>query len=147
MSLDEEMLKKFGGVTTNSLNTFVTDTEDTESYLEKYSKSSYFDREKLVSLFYKSKQSFSVLSINIQSLNAKIAQLRIMLNDLNQNGLYFSVICLQESWLSEDADTTLLNLDGYGGLLIYLRQEYGYKTLPLYTFRYLGGTVSGNSLT
>ena len=93
MSLDGEMLKSFGGVTTNYLNTFITDTEDTESYLEKYSKSSYFDREKLVSLFKKSKQSFSVLSINIQSLNAKIDQLKIMLNDLNQNGLYFSVIC------------------------------------------------------
>ena len=48
------------------------------------------------------------------------------------------------SWLS-DADTTVLTLDGYelisqgkiysahGGLLIYLRQEYNYKNLPLCT--------------
>ena len=34
----------------NSLNTFIIDTEDTKFYLEKYSQSSYIDREKLVSL-------------------------------------------------------------------------------------------------
>ena len=36
-----------------------------------------------------------------------------MLTDLNQNGLYFGAIFLQESWVSDNADSTLLNLDGY----------------------------------
>ena len=58
----------------NHLTTFITDAEDTESYLEKYSQLSYIDQEKLVSLVNKNKQSFSVLRINSQSLNAKIDQ-------------------------------------------------------------------------
>ena len=41
---------------------FITDVEDTESYLEKYSQLSYIDQEKLVSLVNKNKQSFSVLT-------------------------------------------------------------------------------------
>ena len=41
----------------NSLNTFIIDTEDTEYFLEKYSQSSYIDRENLVSLVNKNNHS------------------------------------------------------------------------------------------
>ena len=47
----------------NSLNVFITDAEDTESYLEKYSQSSSIDQTKLVSLVNENKQSFSVLTL------------------------------------------------------------------------------------
>ncbi len=50
----------------------------------------------------------------------------------------FSVICIQESWLSEGADTSLIQLEGYkcipqgkccsskGGLIIYLHENFNY---------------------
>ena len=53
-------------------------------------------------------------------------------------GLYFGAICLQETWLSSDADVSLLHIPGYklihqgskctrhGGLIIYLHEEYTY---------------------
>ena len=146
MFSDEEMLKNFGGVTANSLNSFTNseNVNDTiESYLVNSPESSYFDIDKLFSLFNKNKKSFSILSVNIQSLNAKINQLKVILTNLNQHGCYFSAICLQETWLQDDVDLCLLQIDGYelisqgkicsthGGLLIYLRQEYDYKILPL----------------
>ena len=62
----------------NYFTTFITDVEDTESYSEKYSQLFYIDWEKQVSLVNKNKQSFSVLSKNSQSLNAKIDQLGTM---------------------------------------------------------------------
>ncbi len=51
----------------------------------------------------------------------------------------FSVICIQETWLSEGADTSLIQLEGYkcipqgklcnskGGLIIYLHENVIYK--------------------
>ena len=60
-------------------------------------------------------------------------------------GLYFGAICLQETWLSSDADVSLLPIPGYklihqgskctrhGGLIIYLHEEYTYKLRNMYT--------------
>ena len=60
-------------------------------------------------------------------------------------GLYFGAICLQETWLSSDADVSLLHIPGYklihqgskctrqGGLIIYLHEEYTYKLRNIYT--------------
>ena len=149
MYLDEDMLKNFGGVDVNSLN-YITGAENdnqheiSEPFPENSLQSNYFNQEHLVSMFKKQKRTFSILSVNIQSLNAKINQLRIILADLDQQGYQFSAICLQESWLSHDSDTALLQLDGYtlisqgkicsahGGLVIYLKKEYTYKILSLY---------------
>ncbi len=51
----------------------------------------------------------------------------------------FSVICILETWLSEGADTSLIQLEGYkcipqgkccsskGGLIIYLHENFNYK--------------------
>ena len=53
------------------------------------------------------------------------------MQDLKQNSLFFSAVCLQESWLSQDDDISLWQLEGYtcisegrkcsskGGLVIY----------------------------
>ena len=122
MYLDEDMLKNFGGVDVNSLN-YITGAENdnqheiSEPFPENSLQSNYFNQEHLVSMFKKQKRTFSILSVNIQSLNAKINQLRIILADLDQQGYQFSAICLQESWLSHDSDTALLQLDGYTGIL------------------------------
>ena len=60
-------------------------------------------------------------------------------------GLYFGAICLQETWLSSDADVSLLHIPGHklihqgskctrhGGLIIYLHEEYTYKLRNMYT--------------
>ena len=45
------------------------------------------------------------------SLNAKIDQINIKLQQLKSNGHEFSAICLQETWLSEDSDISLLEID------------------------------------
>ena len=67
------------------------------------------------------------------------------MNNLSSMGLYFGAICLQESWLSSEADVSLLHIPGYklihqgskctrhGGLIIYLQEEYTYKLRNMYT--------------
>ena len=53
----------------------------------------------------------------------------------------FDAMCLQDTWLSNDADTSLFKLEGYkiiskgttcsahGGLMIYLNSSYHYKNI------------------
>ena len=55
-----------------------------------------------------------------------------------------SVLCLQETWLSADADLSLLQLPGYtlissgksynahGGVAIYLHEDFNYDILPIH---------------
>ena len=66
------------------------------------------------------------------------------MQELTGNGNAFSALCLQETWLSDDSDTSMLNINGYtliyqgkicsahGGLAIYLSPKFSFKTLTVY---------------
>ena len=85
---------------------------------------------------------FCILSLNIQSLNAKFDELVILLHSLTN--CKFSAICIQETWLTDKSDLSLFKIDGYnfisqskicsahGGLAIYLNNKLNYKHLNLY---------------
>ena len=45
--------------------------------------------------------------------NAKIYNLKLLLNHYTDSECEFHAICLQETWLAKDSDTSLLQLDGY----------------------------------
>ena len=104
--------------------------------------SPYYDTTAACKILSDKNNNFSVLSLNCQSLNAKINELRIYLQ-MFQSSIQFSAICLQETWLTTDADTTLLDIDGYtlisrgrscsahGGVAIYLCDRFSYKILNL----------------
>ncbi len=100
--------------------------------------SPYYDSNKLISTLEKGKDEFSILSTNIQSINAKIYELQIFVEHLKTFDFQFSAICIQESWLSEGDDTSQIQLEGYkwisqgkscsskGGLIIYLQDKFDY---------------------
>ena len=49
--------------------------------------------------------AFTLISINIQSLNAKVDELRILINDINNSAKStVSAIVIQETWLSGMSD-------------------------------------------
>ena len=76
--------------------------------------------------------SFTMLSLNTQSLHAKFAKLILLLEVLGAKNLEFSAICIQETWLDNNSDLSLFQIDNYsciakgkyctahGGLIIYL---------------------------
>ncbi len=84
---------------------------------------------------------FSIFSTNIQSIRVTFDEFKLCIEILEQNMFEFSAICIQETWLSENNDTSCFKLEGYnlipqgkycsqkGGLLIYLQDkfEYDYK--------------------
>ena len=87
--------------------------------------------------------TFSVFSLNIQSINAKFDSLMVYLALLAEHSIHFSAICLQETWLDPDHDVSIFHIPGYklinrakscsahGGLIIYLKDEYTYKERQL----------------
>ena len=102
----------------------------------------YFNVDDAITKIISKNNDFSFLSMNIQSLNAKFDQLKILIHYLNDRGCEFSAICIQETWFSDFTDTSLYNINGYnllsqskicsahGGLCIYLNIKYDYKIKP-----------------
>ena len=100
--------------------------------------SPYFSVESFVAIFEQiNKDNFSILHLNIRSLNANIDNFREFLGSLNGN---FSVIVLTESWCDETAnENSLLSLDNYysvhqtrdnkkgGGICIYIHKQLEFK--------------------
>ena len=85
------------------------------------------------SIFQNSPNEFRILTLKIQSVNAKFDNLSRVIDNFSSQGLYFRAICLQETSASGDTDLSLLQLPGHqiihqaskytehGGLIIYLK--------------------------
>ena len=73
----------------------------------------YIDANELSRYLEDHQKEFAILSLNIQSINAKINSLYAFLADLADSGLYFSAICLQESWVTVNSDVSLLEIPNY----------------------------------
>ena len=84
--------------------------DDPNNEVKTFSCSPYFEIESLRPILSKYKANFSVLSLNIQSLNSKFDAL---LSELNGNDIKIDAICLQETWLSTDQDASIFNIPGY----------------------------------
>ena len=148
MSDDEELLMQFGGLQRNSLNYLLNSHNDKHDLnnieLETIKHSSYYGDQKLSNELISNPNYFNILSLNCESLNAKFDQLQIKILHLLRNGCNFSVICLQETWLSNDSDTSLFAIEGFniisqgkmcttrGGLIIYIKDTLKYNRLNIY---------------
>ena len=73
-------------------------------------RSSYYDADMFSVLAEENKHSLSVLSSNIQSIHSKFSELDAFVDELSTLNFKFSIICLQESWLSENDDLSLIQL-------------------------------------
>ena len=80
----------------------------------------------------------NILSINAQSLDSKYDELLLILNIAQSQNIRFHVICVQETWLNEMSDYSLVAIDGYkcihqskqaecsnhGGVITYVENKY-----------------------
>ena len=96
MTNNQNVLEHFGGVNANSLcqllnNNDDNDHQDDEPNIRQIS--SYYDDDSLNNLSKDKGNSFCILSLNCQSINAKFVQLNIKVQQLKSNGYEFSAIC------------------------------------------------------
>lgn len=107
--------------------------------------SPYVDDNELIEILKTKSHFVKCLSINIQSLNAKIDQLRIYIENLKRNDCEFDAVCIQETWVNDKHSADLLQIDGYrlvlqmcsstthGGLAIYIKESFKFEVLSIET--------------
>ena len=107
--------------------------------------SPYLNNEEFISFCGKHQNNFSTLSSNIQSLRAKFNKFEVLVETLRNNGCKLSIICLQETWLTEYSSLSCLQIEGYklifqparcsshAELAFYLSTEYKFEFLELHT--------------
>ena len=135
MITDDTFLLYTGGIKKNCLNNILdinSNNNNNENIeLPMIRRSSYYEFEKNYSVAKNNNKHFSMLSSNIQSINAKFSELEAFVNYLSSLNFKLSIIYLQESWLSDTDDLSLIQLSGYdcisqgkscsnkGGLITY----------------------------
>ena len=142
--VNNDVLKYFGGVSKLSLRNIVSDFDDLDKTIDIIAKSPYFNIDNFCDLLKESVNDFIVLTLNIQSLNAKFNQLNILLKYLSDNDVFISAICLQETWITEsNSNISLFQIPNYelistnaacsshSGLAIYLYNTFSYTVRPI----------------
>ena len=145
MDNDGDILKNFGGLLANDLNSALKLDDDIhDSARMIFNHSPYVDINDLSSINLPGNRHFNVLSVNIQSINSKFNSLLGFLQILSDNNISVDVINLQEtwvseSWLSDSNNINLFNIPGYkllskgkhccghGGLFSYVKDKYQAK--------------------
>ena len=135
-SLNDQILINYGGTSRNSLLNIIQEHTDETENIIKLSPSTYISHDDLKVNMNVYNDGFSILSLNCQSLSAKYGIICVFIEDLKHNGFEFSALCFQETWLHEDCDTSLYQLENYnfisqgskcskhGGLAVYLHKNY-----------------------
>ena len=104
----------------NALLTFCLELNNVEENSDNQNlilqESPYYDCDSFKTLIHPvdiNTNNFSILSTNIQSIHAKFNELQAFVKDMQSVQFNFSVICIQESWLKDADDTSLIHLDDY----------------------------------
>ena len=71
---------------------------------------SSFGADQFVELTDGCRYNFSILTLNIEFINAKFDELKIYFEELSKINFEFRVICLQETWLSDDVDLSIFKI-------------------------------------
>ena len=133
-----EILKNFGGSNANDLiNMFDTDNEENDDNVPvSISHSPYHSITDMQHSLKEFGSDFTILSLNTQSINAKISEIEILMHQLSEASIDIGAVCVQETWVPTNGDTSQLQLKGFelvqqgysatthGGLFIYVNSKY-----------------------
>ena len=129
--ISEEILENYGNPDHLKLDNIIDPPDPDEEEIHIMRPSHYFAIEELP-IHLQTVGNFNILSLNTQSINAKFDAFVAFLEIAKQQNVYFHAICLQETWLSENSDLSLLQLNGFtcfsqgkqcsshGGLITYI---------------------------
>ena len=103
---DVEILRNFGGLDSNNLCNILQSFHDNDDMpIDLNNKiSHYYSCDVAIETLRYLNDSFCLLSLNCQRLNAKFDKLVLLIEHLKLHNFAFSAISLQEMWLEGDAD-------------------------------------------
>ena len=90
MSLEDSILRNFGGPVINNLNHILGNLDDLSADTEIPSHATYIDTLSLEWKLPSAKENFTVFSLNIESINAKFDYLSALVKYLSAKGVGFS---------------------------------------------------------
>ena len=105
----DEILRTYGDIDSFRMEN-ILDPDKNEDEINCIQPSLYYEMECLP-FYFKNKGHFNILSLNIQSNNAKFDALLSALEIAKQN-IFVDAICLQETWLKKHADLELYQIPG-----------------------------------
>ena len=85
---DIDILKHFGGISKNSLKEICMSCDDLEETIDIISHSPYIETDYICQFLRDYTDSFGVLTLNVQRLNAKFNQLKILLDILAEGNIF-----------------------------------------------------------
>ena len=125
----------------NSLLNIINSIETDDKEPNIFQHSPYYENNALTDILKPKQNIFKILGLNCQSLPAKYDQLKIYIESLQEQDCSFDTICLQESWLGQEDDLSVFNLDSYnmissnkkislhGGLVMYIHKKHSFTKL------------------
>ena len=133
----DTVLKNHGGANGTNFADIINEGQD-EDEVNILRHSPYYVPSNLPSDLANKDNSFSVFSVclNTQSLFAKFHGLQAILNLYSSQHIHFPVICIQETWITDESKLPLVSLEGYecfnvkpsssshGGLITYIDNEF-----------------------
>ena len=117
MTLENELIENIGGLHRNSLLHILNaegEEEDSDTHKSVVNHSPVDD----VTFVFQLKNCYTILSTNIASIRSKLNELHFFLKNLEDSEITLGALCIQESWLSEHDETSLIKLEGYKGATI-----------------------------
>ena len=138
---DDLFLKYYGGVHKSCLNNILHSINDEANEsdslpITKTSFTRYYDTDHFKSLANTKINSLGKFSTNIQSINTKFNELAAFVQELHLFNYDFSIICIQECWLTKQEDLSHIQFEDYtcisldknsstkGGLMLYVHTKY-----------------------
>jgi len=122
----------------HSLGDLIEDNWEDTAETNIFQNSPYYDITGCKEILSNHQKHFTVLSLNCQSLSAKIEEFKLFLEQCDTK---FSAICLQETWITANMDLSLLEIGEYnlismkkscskhGGVAVYLHESYEYRLI------------------
>ena len=131
----EAVLRQHGGITDKNSAKIINDGSDDDE-IDLINHSPYYLPSCLPTNLANGDKSFSVLSLNAQTILVKFTGLQVMLELFASQNIHFHAICIQESGIHDDSSLPLVALEGYqcfstkattsshGGLITFVDDKY-----------------------
>ena len=138
----DEILKQFGDINTLALDNIIDPSDESDEEMTLMIPSQYYTVDNHP-VKMSCSGNFNVISLNAQSMNAKFDSLLILLEIARQQNITIHVMCIQESWLDENCDLSLYQIEGYtcisqgkrcsshGGLMTYVNSQYNTSVIDV----------------
>ena len=138
----DKILNQFGDINTLALDNIIDPSDESDEEMTLMIPSQYYTVDNLPVKMSRSGNS-NIIRLNAQSINAKFDSLLMLLEIARQQNITIHVMCIQESWLDENCDLSLYQIEGYtcislgkrcsshGWLMTYVNSQYNTSVIDV----------------